>query len=133
MNRFLVNTQSGGSEQSSNDNSAIDALLTRIQVLEDVSYDEPATKSAYYEIARRKLVSDGIVYPAWYRIGNATHVLDAAGGVVSRSGALNDDCWQLVPMGGSVYTISSGTGVVLAQVNGLSLLQVITVDGGATY
>jgi len=132
MNRFLT-SQSIGSEQSSGDNSAIDALLTRIQVLEDVSYYEPSTKSAYYQMARRKLVSDGIVYPDWCRIGNATHVLDAAGGVVSRAGALNDACWRLVPLGGSVYIISSGTGVDLAQVNGLSQLQVITVDGGATY
>ena len=71
-------------------------LLTRIQILEDISYT-PAYNS-YIEMAQRRIASD-MPYPAYISIKTlgSTHVLDASGDLVSIEASSVDDVWQIVP------------------------------------
>lgn len=136
MNRFLsreTNTNSVGQTVTTIDSTAVtDALLARIQVLEDVSYD--AAQSAYSEIANRKLASDGIVYPAWALIATSTHVLGRNGSMVPIENYVLADCWQIIPYGGRNIGIVSSTGNNLQTSQGISTtLEIISTDGGSSY
>lgn len=136
MNRFLskdTNTNAVEQTVTTIDSTAVtDALLARIQVLEDVSYD--AAQSAYSEIANRKLASDGIVYPAWALIATSTHVLGRNGSMVPIENHVLADCWQIIPYGGRNIGIVSSTGNNLQTSQGISTtLEIISSDGGSSY
>ena len=113
------------------------ALLEYIRILQDVSYT--LGFNAYTEAARRKIASV-MPYPSYVQISTVTlngvsptRVLNSSGVLVLPTAATADDVWQLVPTGGRNITISSSSGVDLAQNNGRASLDLISTDGGLTF
>ena len=113
------------------------ALLEYIRILQDVSYT--IGFNAYTEAARRKIAS-AMPYPSYVQISTVplngvspSRILNASGVLVSVASATTHDVWQIVPTGGRNITISSSSGVDLAQNNGRASLDIISSDGGLTF